>query len=224
MTPPTALEPMPRRILDLIHERGLRSGDPMPTELELIDHLAASRNTVREAIRSLRALGIVEIRHGHGTFVGEASPRVLSPSLAFGALTADPGSREGLRNLMEVRALIEVGAIARLANELEEATLGRLEELCERMREPDQHAEADREFHRVLYAGLSNPLIGQLVDAFWDAYLAAVDGMRIDSTPTSDSVASHHQAIVEALRSGDAESASQAMANHFAEISDRLTR
>ncbi|WP_020500420.1 FadR/GntR family transcriptional regulator [Sciscionella marina] len=216
----TALDPLPRRILGLIQERGLRTGDPMPTELELIDQLAVSRNTVREAIRSLRALGIVEIRHGHGTFVGEASLHTLSPSLTFRALSGDI---EGLRNLVEVRALIEIGTIRRLAGELEAATLDRLDELCTRMEQVELHAEADRQFHHTLYAGLDNPLIGQLVDLFWTAYLDARAGMRVPESSATDCVADNHRAILAALRTGDPEAASQAMAAHFADLQHRLT-
>jgi DNA-binding FadR family transcriptional regulator len=57
------------RIVELIHERGLTPGAAMPTEPQLMDLLGASRNSVREAIRALQALGIVDIRHGYGTFV-----------------------------------------------------------------------------------------------------------------------------------------------------------
>src|SRR5690625_3907158 len=80
-----ALDPLAEQILTLIHARGLRVGDSMPTELELIEELSVSRNSIREAVRSLRALGIVDIRHGHGTFVGEAPLHALSPALTFRA-------------------------------------------------------------------------------------------------------------------------------------------
>src|SRR5690606_15222188 len=61
------------RIRELILTRELRTGDPLPTEAELCDALDVSRSSVREAIRSLATLDIVEVRHGHGTFVGKMS-------------------------------------------------------------------------------------------------------------------------------------------------------
>jgi DNA-binding FadR family transcriptional regulator len=69
MRPGAALE---ERIIELVHERGLVPGAAMPTEPQLMKLLGASRNSVREAIRALQALGIVDIRHGYGTFVGQA--------------------------------------------------------------------------------------------------------------------------------------------------------
>lgn len=85
-----ALDPLAQQILALIHQRGLGVGDSMPTELELIEELAVSRNSVREAVRALRALGIVDIRHGHGTFVGDAPLHALSPALTFRAWPTAP--------------------------------------------------------------------------------------------------------------------------------------
>src|SRR5688500_1293484 len=94
------------RIVDLIHERGLLPGAPMPTEPQLMDLLGASRNSVREAVRALQALGIVEIRHGFGTFVGRASLDVMSPSLRFRIRSGLSGGIHALRDLVEVRELL----------------------------------------------------------------------------------------------------------------------
>src|SRR5690625_4162533 len=63
-------------IQDLILAEGLAPGDPMPTEGALCEQLGISRSSVREAMRTLASLDIVEVRHGHGTFVGQLS---LSP-------------------------------------------------------------------------------------------------------------------------------------------------
>ncbi|GAA3362901.1 FadR/GntR family transcriptional regulator [Saccharopolyspora gregorii] len=216
-----ALDPLPERVLELIHDRGLRPGDPMPTELELIELLGVSRNSVREAVRSLRALGIVDVRHGHGTVVGEASLHVLSPSLAFRAV-AGGDDLAGLRNLIEVRELIEVGVAGRLAGELDESTLDRLDALCTAMDETELDPETDREFHRLLYARVDNPLIGQLVDVFWDAYRTAHDALSAPGPAEKAETVRLHSAIVEALRAGDAAAAREAMAAHFAEINHRL--
>lgn len=219
----TALDPLAEQILTLIHRRGLRLGDLMPTELELIEELSVSRNSVREAVRALRALGIVDIRHGHGTFVGDASLHALSPALTFRALTErSPDDLRGLRDLVDIRELVEVGVIERLAGRLPEATLDRLSILCDEMERTDLDPDVDREFHRTLYAELDNPLVGQLVDVFWDSYHAAQAALTMPPTADSTRTVAQHRAVVAALRTGDTEAVCAAMTDHFADIKQRL--
>ncbi len=226
-SPVPALDPMSQRILDVIHHRGLGPGDPIPTEPELVEVLAVSRNSVREAIRPLRALGIVEVRRGHGTVVAEPSLRVLSPSLAFRVIAgasrsdgADP--LDELRHLVEVRELIETGAAERLAQEVDAATVDRLAELCDVMSREGLDPEVDREFHRLLYSTVDNPLIGQLVDVFWDAYRDASGVLDAPSREAAEDTAARHRFIVDALRGGDAEALRSAMSTHFTEIKRRI--
>ncbi|GAB2737372.1 FadR/GntR family transcriptional regulator [Salinifilum aidingensis] len=218
-----ALDPLAEQILTLIHERGLRVGDSMPTELELIEELSVSRNSVREAVRALRALGIVDIRHGHGTFVGEAPLHALSPALTFRAL-ADRSSEDlgGLRDLVDIRELVEVGVVERLVGALPDETLDHLAALCDEMERTDLDPDVDREFHRTLHARLDNPLVGQLVDVFWDSYHAAEDALTLPAAADSARTVAQHRAIVEALRAGDSRQLRTAMLEHFADIKDRL--
>lgn len=218
----STLGPLSRRILELIRERGLRSGDPMPTELELIDALAVSRNSVREALRPLRTLGIVEVRHGYGTVVGEPSLRVLSPSLVFRAVTTTAHELDELHHLVEIRELIETGVVERLAGVISESTLDKLDGLCEQLARSGLDPETDREFHRALYADVDNPLVGQLIDVFWDAYNTANTALDAPEGRETEETIGRHRAIVAALRSGDGAAARSAMGDHFAEIKRRL--
>lgn len=220
-----ALDPLAEQILSLIRQRGLRVGDAMPTELELIDELSVSRNSVREAVRALRALGIVEIRHGHGTFVGDAPLHALSPALTFRAL-ADRSSEDlrGLRDLVDIRELVEVGVIDRLVGALTEETLEHLENLCDEMERSNLDPDVDRHFHRTLYAALDNPLVGQLIDVFWDSYNAAEAALTLPAAADSAHTIAQHRAIVGALRSGDPHQLRTAMLEHFADIKTRIDR
>ena len=72
--------------MQLILDRRLRAGAPLPTEAELMEDLGVSRNSVREALKALQALDIVEIRHGYGTYVGQASLTPLIDGLTFRTL------------------------------------------------------------------------------------------------------------------------------------------
>lgn len=219
----TALDPLAEQILRLIRQRGLRVGDAMPTELELINELSVSRNSVREAVRALRALGIVEIRHGHGTFVGDAPLRALSPALTFRAL-ADRSSEDlrGLRDLVDIRELVEVGVANRLVGAFTEESIDHLAQLCDEMERTNLAPDVDRQFHRTLYAALDNPLVGQLVDVFWDSYNAAQAALTLPGAADSSRTVARHRAIVDALRSGDPDQLRAAMLEHFTDIKDRI--
>ncbi|MFJ4295687.1 FadR/GntR family transcriptional regulator [Curtobacterium sp. NPDC089689] len=212
---------MAQQIVEIIRELRLTSGDSMPTELELIERLNVSRNTVREAIRELRAWGIVDIRHGHGTFVASPSLQALAPSLVFRTLVAGPSGLDALENLAKVREMLETSAIAELAGRIGSDDLDQLLDLSERIGRSDGSAEADREFHRVLYSHLSNPLVGQLVDVFWDAYHDAHDQLAETSPYGSGSVEAHRR-IALALSNGSAEEAQEAMQVHFQGIYERI--
>ncbi|GAA4213129.1 FadR/GntR family transcriptional regulator [Actinocatenispora rupis] len=208
------------RIVGLIHDRGLGPGAPLPTEPQLVDLLGASRNSVREAVRALRALGIVEIRRGLGMFVGEAPLSVLTPSLSFRIRAGDGGDVGSLRDLVEVRELLEVGLIGQVAGTLSAARLAALDALVRRMGEDP---ETDRAFHALLYESAGNALVLQLIQLFWDVY----HDVEPTLGPPEDRAAeieANHDRIVAALRAGDAAAAQDAMRRHFTDVKARISR
>ena len=96
------------RIQELILAEGLTPGDPMPTESALCEQLAISRSSVREAMRTLASLDIVEVRHGHGTFVGQLSLSPLVDGLLFRARMDDGNDLRALREVVELRIAIDL--------------------------------------------------------------------------------------------------------------------
>src|SRR5262245_55828127 len=87
----------------IILERRLAAGDPLPTESELIEALGVGRNAVREALKALQAVGIVDIRHGFGMFVGRMSLAGLVDELAFHSRISLADGRSHLGHLIEIR-------------------------------------------------------------------------------------------------------------------------
>ncbi|RIK12953.1 MAG: GntR family transcriptional regulator, partial [Acidobacteria bacterium] len=101
-------------IKDYIREHGLQPGDPLPTESELCEELGVSRSSVREAMRTLSSLDIVEVRHGHGSFVGGLSMSPLVSGLVFrGSLNRD-GTFRTLREVVQVRIALDLGVAEEL--------------------------------------------------------------------------------------------------------------
>lgn len=214
------------QIKRLIVDRRLPSGAPLPTENELMEQLGVSRNSVREALKALQAMGIVEIRHGFGTYVGAMSLAPMIEGLTFRTVAGHYRGEDSLLELLELREAVETGLIARLVGSAgRDADLSELEELVARMgkeaREGGVHAATDRAFHVALYKGLGNSLLSEVLDAFWDAF----HRVRTDLADLGEDPKvtwRQHADILDAVRAGDAARAEAAVRDHFGNIRTRI--
>lgn len=217
-----------REVTQLILDRKLRAGSPLPTEAELMESLGVSRNSVREALKGLQALDIVEIRHGYGTYVGEASLNPLVDGLTFRTLAQQGADAGALAEILQVREVLEEGLIRRVADVLSDAELERLEGVVARMEEAGRAGlpfpELDREFHELLYSPLGNALVPQLLGAFWTVFRRVAGFRGWTDDPTPDVTVRRHRDIVVALKAGDVEAAQKAMADHFRGIEARAAQ
>ncbi|MFG2564889.1 FadR/GntR family transcriptional regulator [Streptomyces sp. NPDC048567] len=226
MARPTMAQDIERRVKELILERRLAPGDALPTETELMDLFEAGRVSVREALKSLQAVRVVEIRRGYGTFVGSLSLSPFAEGLAFRAAVRHRQGEPGLAELMKVREALEAGLVGAVAAGVAEDDLDVLRGLVATMEteaaEDGRVARAtDRAFHLALYASLDNHLLSEVLDAFW----AAMDRVRedFDDGHQDPSVTCRqHREIVAAVAAADGERAVRAMRTHFDGIRDRL--
>ncbi|MFD1931089.1 MULTISPECIES: FadR/GntR family transcriptional regulator [Nonomuraea] len=214
-------------VKDLILKRGLVAGDPLPTESELMEELSVSRNSVREALKALQAVGIVEIRHGFGMFVGRMSLSGLVDELAFHSRITLQDGRNHLAHLVEIREILEAGLVQRLIDLGPEADLTSVADVIARMEAEAAvgvvSPETDRLFHDLLYRPLGNPLVSQLLGAFWDVYHQLRDRLGAPDEP-SDDVARRHRDIYAAVLAADRTAADAAVHAHFDGVRNRLER
>ncbi|GGY65705.1 GntR family transcriptional regulator [Streptomyces olivaceoviridis] len=221
-----AARDLQERIKKLIVDQRLPSGAPLPTEPELMRLLGASRNSVREALKALQAMGIVEIRHGFGTYVGSMSFAPMIEGLAFRTVAGHYRGEDSLLQLLELREAVETGLVSRLAGRLPEADLVELDALVERMEreaaEGTGLGETDRAFHATLYRGLDNVLLGEVLEAFWDAF-HRVQRDLVDVPQDPRVTCRQHREILDAVRSGDSLRAERAIRDHFGNIRSRLS-
>ncbi len=213
------------RIKKLIIDRRLPSGASLPTEPELMALLGVSRNSVREALKALQAMGIVEIRHGFGTYVGPMSVAPMIEGLTFRTVAGHYRGEDSLLQLLELREAVETGLIARLAGRVPASDLAELDALIERMEreaaEGSVAAETDRAFHATLYRGLGNLLLGEVLEAFWDAFHKVRTDL-VDVPQDPKVTCRQHREILDAVRSGDVLRAEQAIREHFGNIRTRV--
>jgi len=155
----TIAQAVQERVVELIVDRGLVTGAPLPAEPEIMNALGVSRNSVREALKGLQALGIAEIRHGYGTFVGAAPLRAMEPALLLHARISGKGDRRSLHDMVEIRALLENGLIRRSAVELTGEHIAALELELAALEEHGEAEQAkhDHRFHELLYEPLGKP-------------------------------------------------------------------
>jgi DNA-binding FadR family transcriptional regulator len=214
------------RIKKLIIDRRLPSGAPLPTETELMELLGVSRNSVREALKALQAMGIVEIRHGFGTYVGPMSMAPMIEGLTFRTVAGHYRGEDSLLQLLELREAVETGLIARLAGRVPAQDLAELDALVSRMEEEAAaggtvRTDTDRAFHAALYRGLDNLLLSEVLEAFWDAFHRVRTDL-VDAKTDPKITCRQHREILEAVRSGDAVRAEEAVRDHFGNIRTRL--
>ncbi|MEU9199808.1 FadR/GntR family transcriptional regulator [Streptomyces sp. NPDC048332] len=225
MARPTMAQDIERRIKELILERRLAPGDALPTESELMELFEAGRVSVREALKSLQAVNVVEIRRGYGTFVGSLSLSPFAEGLAFRAAVRHRQGEPGLAELMKVREALEAGLVGTVAAGVPDEDLDVLRALVAKMEEEAGTGRVarstDRAFHLALYASLDNHLLSEVLDAFW----AAMDRVRedFDDGHQDPSVTcAQHREIVEAVAAADGVRAVRAMRTHFDGIRSRL--
>ncbi|MBL3683629.1 FadR family transcriptional regulator [Leucobacter aridicollis] len=212
----------------LILARGLEPGSPLPTEAELIDALGVSRSSVREAIRTLSTLDIVDVRHGHGTYVGQMSLDPMVQTLVFRGVLSPEGSLDALREVVEVRLALDLSMAERVVEVARGAHHPRLEELVVEMDEKaaqgDMFLEADREFHTRLFELVGNGLAKQLVGAFWDVHTAVLPQLNIAPAEDIHQTAAAHGAMLRAAVAGDVDAYRAAVVDHYAPLQRSLSR
>ena len=225
--PTTQAETAITAIKDFILRSGLQVGDALPTESQLCTDLGVSRSSVREAVRTLVALDIVEVRHGHGMFVGKVSMRPMVESLLFRGLLNPGDDHRGLRDIVEVRITLDNALTEPVTQAWKNRQDPELDTLVEEIEEiaskRELFTDQDRRFHMRLLEPLDNHLFLHLTEAFWAVHTLTVpllDGPRPEDML---SAAKAHRSMLQAARAGDAQAYRQATAQHYAPLLAALT-
>jgi GntR family transcriptional regulator, transcriptional repressor for pyruvate dehydrogenase complex len=217
---PSLADKVAALMLETITSNSLRPGDSLPSERELGEQFGVSRTVVREAVRSLVAKGLIEVRTGSGIRVASMDGSSARESLAHFLRLSD-----GLdyAKVHEIRSVLEVQMAASAAERANQADLRALSEACRKMtdvgNDVDQASRADIEFHRALANATHNPLYVVLLDAIGDA-LIEVRQQTLLHGGLSAALRSHRE-IFEAVKRGDAAGAREAMSYHL-ETVERL--
>src|SRR5262245_55546490 len=202
------------RLRKIVEEEGLSAGDRLPTEAQLISKLLVSRTVLREAVGRLETLGLIDVRHGQGMFVGARNGLESCVRLARSAMAI---SNRDLKQFADLRCAIEYHAVrqaADLANPEQIAELeAMVEEIACEQQTFEQAMSVDFAFHRRLVEVAGNPLTLDLFCMLQEFILA---GMQKVSIRPRDYQGAYrvHRPIFEAIRAADPDAAEVAMRKH----------
>jgi DNA-binding FadR family transcriptional regulator len=193
------------KLIQYLRTQRMSPQDKLPSEGALAYSLGVSRNAVREALRSLEAMGIIEARTGAGWYVRTPSLDAVAQALIVG-LELNGYEFAGLNRL---RLCLESGFFEEAVQALTPDDLDRLQYLADEMarqaRAGGAPFEPDYQFHQTLYSRIGNPAFDRLMVVLWKAYMSI--NSRKPSSELSMPDIEEHRKVVAALRAGDVERA-----------------
>lgn len=212
-------------IKQLILSRGLKAGDLMPTENELMTHLNVSRSSLREAVKSLEALHILDIHHGVGTFISESSLIPMIQSLAFHTQLHLQDNMKYLLDILDVREILQYGfaplAIAKISDQEVDALQELSLQMKQRARDGKYSTEIEYQIHLQTYQAIKNPLLSQYLDAFWQIFQLQEDNLPASSL-TPEQIALSYQEWVDAVEARDINRFQHSVLLYFRHLRQRI--
>lgn len=217
-----AYESIVQQVIDLIEIGKLKQGDQLPSERELTDIFKVSRTTVREAIRTLESMKLLQSRQGTGTYVLASKEEDVIQPLAAALFNA----KDDIRDIFYIRRIIEphvalLAAENATPQEIEELErILRRQELC--IKTEESIIETDTAFHNLMASATKNRVMERLI-------VALVDFLRQTREKSLMSDDEHrnkrskrslegHRRVLAAIKSGDSEAAQKTMLQHLEDI------
>ncbi|TDQ54465.1 FadR/GntR family transcriptional regulator [Actinorugispora endophytica] len=225
---PVGTERMPvtqraiERIKAMIADGSLQPGQRLPTERELAVEMGLSRSSMREAIRALTTLGVLEARHGAGVYVTALRPGDLLETFS---VLAEVSRGQTLLEVLQVRRMIEPAATALAAARATEAQLDELSAVLDRMGEGDSVGEtvtADLTFHQAIVAMTGNATLAAVNDGLSSRTFNARVWRGHREAGVTARLREDHDRIHRALLARDPDAARAAATMHVLEVENWL--
>jgi GntR family transcriptional repressor for pyruvate dehydrogenase complex len=204
-------------------ERGeLKPGDQLPPERQLAEQFQVSRASVREALRSLELLGIVETRAGGGTFVRHGQAGDLTKPL-----TSLIARGHDLKDVIDVRGLVEPAVAERAAQKISAAEIAELREIItaqeRKVAASEPYVEEDTRFHELIGTAARNELLVTMLGVIWDVLRASREEWLQTEKRAHASIEAHRR-ILAALETHDPAAARAAAADHIHAVGEGILR
>ncbi len=211
-------EEVVRRIERMILEQ-MQPGDRLPPERQLAEMFQVSRSSIRDAIRTLETMGLVEARQGAGTVVRELTVHSVVTPISSVLVR----KRELVSELLEVRRIIEPPLAARAALHATDEELAEMQDILRRQKEKVQRGELaveeDTEFHYAIALAADNSVVLKVLDVLMDLLRKTRERSLQVEGRLQKSFAGH-QRILAALKRRDAAAAEEAMRRHIQDVEE----
>jgi GntR family transcriptional repressor for pyruvate dehydrogenase complex len=223
---PTLAQRATEQLQALIVRRHFEAGDRLPSERELGDLLGVSRTVIREALRSLTAKGLLEVRTGSGTFVRKPSGRVISELLSIFMSHTEVGDVSHA-HVHEMRRVLEIEMAGLAAERRDEEDLVELRRFVEEVSRPgisrEDYVLADINFHKALARASKNPLFPIVLRSIEDL-LITVRKMASHRPEALSAAIAYHTRILAEVEKGSVSGARKAMENHLVQSRELAQR
>ncbi len=211
-------EDVARQIERLILKK-LHPGDKLPSERELAETLSVSRSSIRDAIRSLELMGMVEPRQGAGTIVRE----ITANSVANPLTNALKRKKELMSELLDFRRILEPPLAARAATHASAEEIAEMEDILNRqetkLRKGESTIPEDSEFHYAVAMASGNSVVLKVLDILMDLLRETRErSLQVEGRPQK-SIAGHRR-ILAAIKRHDTEGAKAAMRRHIEDVEE----
>ncbi len=200
--------------------RGLKVGDRLPPERELAKQLSVGRSSLREAMQGLQAMGLVEVRHGVGTFfVSEPGKWLLSPLKFY-----DTPPRRLFGELIEARLLVEPRLAALAAERATHEDLARIREAATKRAQArrGEYVERGLEFHLGVAEAAHHNVISSMLKAVSNLYFHVLESLddadQNREAAFRDRQQGGHDEVLRAIEARDPQAAADAMRDHLREL------
>jgi GntR family transcriptional repressor for pyruvate dehydrogenase complex len=192
------------QIRRLIRTGELPPGSRLPPENELAAQLGLSRNSMREAVKALELIRVLDVRRGDGTYVTSLEPGLLLEGLGF---AVDLLQDESILSVVEVRRLLEPPATGLAAERMTDEQLAGLEARLEEMeaagRDAERQVAADAAFHREVFAATGNQTLVSVLDGLSSRTLRSRIWRGVIEAGAISGTLQEHRAILSALTARD---------------------
>jgi GntR family transcriptional repressor for pyruvate dehydrogenase complex len=212
------------RIKSMITSGELQPGERLPNEEDLSSQLGLSRNSLREAVRALALVRILDVRRGDGTYVTSLNPELLLDAMSF---VIDFHRNDSVLAFLEVRRILEPAATALAARRITDAQVDALRELLHRT-PPDADVEEyvlnDLAFHKTVVSYCGNAVLASLLESMTGTTGRARIWRGMTEENAQNRTLHEHLSIVDALARREPEIAAARAAVHIAGVEEWLLR